>query len=271
MAARDKARDKTRNKIGLAVGVVLLVAAAGGTVFAVMTSSGSSVETALPTIKARTSGQRATGPAGGPAQEQSGALVPAPSSTRRVACTYTTADAGQDATRIADKPAPVATESGRIRAVLKTNLGDITADLLADPAPCTVHSFASLVAEDYYTDTSCHRITTAGLYVLQCGDPSGTGTGSPGYEFAEENLPKAGTSPAYPKGTLAMANAGPGTTGAQFFVVYQDSDIPPAYSVFGTITSGIDIVQRVAANGTVDGSTDGKPKVQITISGISLG
>lgn len=248
--------------IGLTVLVVLLVAAASGTVFAVLTNSGGSVESALPTIKTRV-----TGANGGPAEN----AAPAPSSTRRVNCTYTTADSGENATRIADKPSPVATEAGRVRAVVKTNLGDITADLFAEQAPCTVHSFVNLVTEDYYTDTNCHRITTSGLYVLQCGDPSGTGTGSPGYEYAEENLPTSVPSPAYPKGTLAMANAGPGTTGAQFFVVYQDSDIPPAYTIFGIVTSGIDIVQRVAANGTADGSADGKPKVAVTINEVTLG
>jgi peptidyl-prolyl cis-trans isomerase B (cyclophilin B) len=250
--------------VGLSVLVVLLVAAASVAVFAVLTRGGGSTESALPSVKARV-----TGANGGPAQNAAPAV--SPSSARQVSCTYGAAASGQDASRIADTPAPVATESGRIHAVIKTNLGDITADLLADRAPCTVHSFASLVAEDYYTDTSCHRITTAGLFVLQCGDPSGTGTGSPGYEYAEENLPTAAPSPAYPKGTLAMANAGPGTTGAQFFVVYRDSDIPPAYTIFGIVTSGIDIVQRVAANGTADGSADGKPKVPVTISAVTLG
>ena len=249
--------------VGLAGLVVLLVAAAGATVFTVLTNSGSSsVSSALPSIPARI-----TGANGGPVEN----VAPDPSSSRRVSCTYTTAGSGAGATRIADKPAPVATESGRVRAVIRTNLGDISADLLADRAPCTVHSFANLVTEDYYTDTVCHRITTAGLYVLQCGDPSGTGTGSPGYEYAEENLPPVGASPAYPMGTLAMANAGPGTTGAQFFVVYQDSDIPPAYTVLGIVTSGIDIVRRVAANGTADGSADGRPKVPVTINDITLG
>jgi peptidyl-prolyl cis-trans isomerase B (cyclophilin B) len=250
--------------VGLTVLVVLLVTAASVAVFAVLTRGGGSTESALPSVEARV-----TGPNGGPAQNAAPPV--SPSSTRRVSCTYSPAASGQDATRIADTPAPVATESGRIRAVIKTNLGDITADLLADRAPCTVHSFASLVGEDYYTDTSCHRVTTAGLFVLQCGDPSGTGTGSPGYEYAEENLPTAAPGPAYPKGTLAMANAGPGTTGAQFFVVYQDSDIPPAYTIFGVVTSGIDIVARVAANGTADGSADGKPKVPVTISAVTLG
>ena len=111
-------------------------------------------------------------------------------------------------------------------------------------APCTVNSFASLAQQGYFDNTPCHRLTTAPeLGVLQCGDPSGTGTGGPGYRFPNEyptNQYRL-TDPAlqvpvlYPRGTLAMANAGPGTNGSQFFLVYRDSMLPPTYTVFGTI------------------------------------
>ena len=96
-------------------------------------------------------------------------------------------------------------------------------------APCTVASFESLAAQRYFDGTSCHRLATTGLFILQCGDPTGTGRGGPGYTFDDELEQTTG----YPAGTLAMANAGPDTNGSQFFFVYADTDLPPAYTVFG--------------------------------------
>ena len=100
--------------------------------------------------------------------------------------------------------------TGVQKAVLTTSRGPIEATLLTSKAPCTVNSFAYLAGQKYFDGTPCHRLTTAGIYVLQCGDPSGTGSGGPGYKFADENL----TGAVYPRGTLAMANAGPGTNGS---------------------------------------------------------
>ncbi|UWZ40833.1 peptidylprolyl isomerase [Dactylosporangium roseum] len=149
---------------------------------------------------------------------------------------------------------------------METNLGAIGLRLFADRAPCTVNSFVHLARDDFYTDTPCHRLTTDGLWVLQCGDPGGTGTGTPGYQFGDENLPT--TLPPYPRGTLAMANAGPGTNGSQFFIVYKDSDIPPDYTVFGEVTSGLDLLDRIAAEGTATGTADGPPKLAVQITEI---
>jgi peptidyl-prolyl cis-trans isomerase B (cyclophilin B) len=152
-------------------------------------------------------------------------------------------------------------------AVLTTNYGVIEVDLAADAAPCTVNSFLSLARNGFFTGTQCHRLTTSSLYVLQCGDPSGTGQGGPGYRFDDENLPTKST-PAYPRGTLAMANAGPGTNGSQFFLVYKDSEIDPNYSVFGRITAGLSVLDKIAAAGTDNafGPGDGRPKLEVTIS-----
>jgi peptidyl-prolyl cis-trans isomerase B (cyclophilin B) len=100
--------------------------------------------------------------------------------------------------------------------------------------------------------------------VLQCGDPTGTGSGGPGYQFGEENLPADGQNN-YPAGTVAMANAGTGTNGSQFFLVYEDSELPPEYTVFGQITQGLDVLAGIAAQGTADGSEDGTPKQPVTL------
>jgi peptidyl-prolyl cis-trans isomerase B (cyclophilin B) len=156
--------------------------------------------------------------------------------------------------------------AGKVRVRLTTSQGDLTLELDADAAPCTVNSFGSLTRNGYYDNTPCHRLTTTGIFVLQCGDPSGSGTGGPGYRYGDENLP-TGQHPAYPRGTVAMANAGPSTNGSQFFLVYKDSEIDPNYTVFGTITSGLDVLDKIADGGTDDnnGPGDGRPKLDVTI------
>jgi len=99
---------------------------------------------------------------------------------------------------------------------------------------------------------------------LQCGDPTGTGTGGPGFNIPDENLPEA-VENNYPAGTVAMANAGPGTSGSQFFLVYQDTTLGPDYTIWGSITSGLDILQTIASAGVVDGGADGTPATGVTI------
>jgi peptidyl-prolyl cis-trans isomerase B (cyclophilin B) len=142
-------------------------------------------------------------------------------------------------------------------------------------APQAVASTISLAGSGFYDGTSCHRLTTSGIYVLQCGDPKGDGTGGPGYSYGPvENAPSDNV---YPAGTLAMARQGGNASsmGSQFFIVYQDSMIPAdaagGYTVLGKITSGLDSLQTpVISQGTADGSTDGKPKVAATISAFVL-
>jgi len=133
-------------------------------------------------------------------------------------------------------------------------------------APVTANSMVFLTDQKYFNDTACHRLTTAGLYVLQCGDPKGDGTGGPGYVVPDENLPTT-ANPDYPAGTVAMANAGPGTAASQFFIVYEDTSLPPSYTIWGTVTSGLDIVKYVGAQGVrgAAGSADGAPKQPISI------
>jgi peptidyl-prolyl cis-trans isomerase B (cyclophilin B) len=130
-----------------------------------------------------------------------------------------------------------------------------------------VANFVSLAQQKYFNSTPCHRLTTgSGLYVLQCGDPSGTGSGGPGYEFPDE---LTGTEK-YTRGVLAMANAGANTNGSQFFIVYKDSQLPPKYTVFGSVTSGLGVVDKVAAKGVQGGGSDGKPALPITIQKVAV-
>jgi peptidyl-prolyl cis-trans isomerase B (cyclophilin B) len=164
--------------------------------------------------------------------------------------------------------------TGATQATIKTNLGSIGLDLNGADARCTVNSFAHLAGKDFFAKTQCHRLVTEGIKVLQCGNPTGTGSGGPAYKFGEENLPKpkAGAQTAtYGKGTLAMANAGPGTNGSQFFIVYSDSELPPNYTVFGKIASGMDIVESVAKAGVKSGGQgDGPPKKAVTIQDVTI-
>jgi peptidyl-prolyl cis-trans isomerase B (cyclophilin B) len=142
---------------------------------------------------------------------------------------------------------------------LNTNCGVIRATLLTKRAPQTSTNIAFLANSKYFDKTLCHRLTTQGLFVLQCGDPTAQADGSPGgwVGYKEENLPKAGAKN-YPAGTLAMANAGPGTNGSQFFLVYADTQLDPNYTIFGRITQGLDILKNVAEVGAFKVQADGQ-------------
>lgn len=167
-------------------------------------------------------------------------------------------------------PPPGDPPAGPATMTITTNHGVIEVEMDAPAAPCTYASFAHLAGQEFYDGTSCHRLTTEGLYVLQCGDPSGTGSGGPSYKYAEENLPSTDQQPTYPAGVVAMAKtAAPSSTGSQFFLVYEDSQLPPDYTIVGTITEGLDVVESIAAEGAVDGSgqevPDGAPKAEVVI------
>ncbi|GAA1220060.1 peptidylprolyl isomerase [Kitasatospora nipponensis] len=153
-------------------------------------------------------------------------------------------------------------------ATLRTSQGAITFQALTDAAPCTTFSFHFLADHGYFDDTHCHRLTTQRLWVLQCGDPTGTGSGGPGYSFNDENL----TGATYPAGTVAMANAGPNTNGSQFFLVWKDTKLSPAYTPFGKVTAGMDVLQKIAAGGEDDqnGPGDGFPTLPVNIRGVKL-
>ena len=174
----------------------------------------------------------------------------------------------------------VPTTPATVAATMTTSDGAIGLELDNGRAPCTVNSFVSLAQQGYFDDTPCHRLTANNsLSVLQCGDPSGTGTGGPGYEFANEyptnqyppDDPDLSRAVLYPRGTLAMANAGPDTNGSQFFVVYQDSRLPPNYTVFGSVDeTGLATVDEIAERGVVGGNLDGRPARPVTVESIRL-
>lgn len=153
---------------------------------------------------------------------------------------------------------------------LKTNQGEITIDTLPALAPQTVNAIAALAQNNYFDGTICHRLTTEGIFVLQCGDPTGTGTGGPGFNIPDENFP-IDTENNYPAGTIAMANTGrPNTSGSQFFLVYQDTYLPPIYTIWGSITSGLDILKTIASAGVVGGGADGAPASAVTIESVNV-
>jgi len=152
---------------------------------------------------------------------------------------------------------------------LATNCGEIVIDTLPAEAPATVSSMAFLTEEGYFDLTACHRLTTEGIFVLQCGDPAGNGTGGPGYSIPDENLPAEGAGN-YPAGTVAMANAGPGTGGSQFFIVYEDTTLPSGYTIWGKVTKGLEVVTGIAAAGVEGGGTDGPPAQPVVIEKATL-
>ncbi|MFE4825605.1 peptidylprolyl isomerase [Streptomyces sp. NPDC056672] len=171
-------------------------------------------------------------------------------------------------------PAPKVTidKSAKYTFSLKTNQGDIGITMDAKKTPETVNSFKALADKGYFDSTKCHRLTTEGIFVLQCGDPKGDGTGGPGYTIPDENLtalgkPAADGAVTYPAGSVAMANTGqPHTGGSQFFLVYKDTKLPPSYTPFGTMDeAGLKTVKAVAEAGVDGGAGDGAPKKAVTV------
>lgn len=150
--------------------------------------------------------------------------------------------------------------SGTVTFVLKMTGGDVTITMDRSKAPCTINSFQSLAEQGYFDRTRCHRLADSGIFVLQCGDPTGTGQGGPGYQFANET---DGTE-SYTSGVVAMANAGPDTNGSQFFLVWDDSntlDKTPNYTIFGRIDpASRDVVASMAGEGQDGSNPDGTGK-----------
>jgi peptidyl-prolyl cis-trans isomerase B (cyclophilin B) len=168
---------------------------------------------------------------------------------------------------------PKATAAGKTYvATVTTSCGDITMELDGARAPQTVASFLGLARSGYWNDSPCHRLVTSGIYVLQCGDPTGTGSGGPGYGFGVENAPKDGQ---FPAGTLAMARTSdPNSNGGQFFIVYKQTTLqdPTGYSIFGRVTGGMDIVGKIAAAGAkpADQSGNTAPNQPISILKVAV-
>jgi peptidyl-prolyl cis-trans isomerase B (cyclophilin B) len=254
--------------LGLIAGVTTALVSGGGTPTAAKTPAAKVPSTASPTASATPSA--------------SAAAVTEPATH----CSYTSASAGTVVK--ASMPTSSPDYKAAYTASINTNLGPIKIDLANSKATCTVNSFVHLASTDFWNDTQCHRMSnTDGLYMLQCGDPTAKasqtlscssatlGTGGPGYEFASENLPTAGSSGSvtYKAGTVAMANSGGATNGSQFFLVFKDTTLGPDYTPFGTITSGLDILQNVAKAGTsctFAGAGGGVPKEKVIINSVSI-
>jgi peptidyl-prolyl cis-trans isomerase B (cyclophilin B) len=177
--------------------------------------------------------------------------------------------AGGTAAKKVALPANKASTKGTAVATVKTTQGTLTFTLDRTKAPCAVENFVSLARQKYFADTPCHRLVTKGIYVLQCGDPTGTGSGGPGYSFNDEVTGKE----KYTTGVLAMANGGPNTNGSQFFIVYKNSTgLGPQYTVFGKVTGGMDVVDKVAAKGSdnKNAAGDGAPKLPVKITSVTV-
>ena len=169
--------------------------------------------------------------------------------------------------RDVEPPPGESTATGDVDVTISTSAGDVGAALDAEAAPCTVNSFLSLAEQGYFDESPCHRLTTDGIFVLQCGDPSGVGSGGPGYSFPDELTGDE----KYKAGTLAMANAGPDTNGSQFFMVYDDTQLAPDYTVFGSIDkAGLEVLSGIAAKGTANGAPDGPPKEPVQIQSVTV-
>jgi len=152
---------------------------------------------------------------------------------------------------------------------LTTNCGTIVITTVGKKAPWTLTEMSTLAKAGYFDGSLCHRLTTAGIYVLQCGDPTATGRGGPGFSYPDENLP-ANAVNNYPAGTVAMANSGPGTNGSQFFLVFADTSLGPDYTIWGKITKGLDIVQAIAKAGVKGGGGDGTPNTTIALTKVRV-
>ena len=146
-------------------------------------------------------------------------------------------------------------------AILKTNHGDIHLELDVERSPQTVNNFVFLARDGFYDEVVFHRVIEN--FMIQGGDPTGTGSGGPGYRFRDE-VEGSGN---YTRGTVAMANAGPNTNGSQFFIMHKDMGLPHAYTIFGRVTDGLDTVDSIAGSETDHGD---RPKTDVTISTITI-
>jgi len=156
---------------------------------------------------------------------------------------------------------------GTVTATMQMAAGTVTITMDRAKAPCTVNNFESLASQQYFDATTCHRLVDTGIFVLQCGDPTATGAGGPGYTFADEVT----GSETYPAGVVAMANRGTDTNGSQFFIVWADSELPPQYTVFGTVDAdSLKVVQQIASQG-VDAADQTSPIADASITRVTLG
>ncbi|MCX4091165.1 peptidylprolyl isomerase [Nocardia sp. alder85J] len=269
---RQAERARRRKQLTIAgsvLGVVVVIAAGVGIYFLTKGDTDKSTASATPDASLSSTPEIAPPPA------------PKPKAAT-VSCTY--ADGG-DAAKPATKPAKteVSTQDSP-KVSIDSSQGPIGITLNAAASPCTVNSFESLVQQGFYNGAPCHRLSTQGLKMLQCGDPSGTGKGGPGYSFANEyptdqyapGDPAAKQPVTYQRGVVAMANAGPDTNGSQFFLMFGDSKLPPQYTIFGTVdAAGLTTLDKIAAGGDDESlattAGGGKPNLPVTFNTARIG
>ncbi len=247
-------RAARRRRINLIVSIIGALAVIAVVVVVVVATTDDS---STPAAKSGT--PSATSPATSPA---SSATSP---TAKVVAYPCTWKKTGTAAKAVKVPPTTKPSRKGTVAVSVGTTQGPMTFTLNRANAPCAVESFLSLAGQKYFDKTSCHRLTSSStLHVLQCGDPTGTGSGGPGYQFADELTGKE----KYTRGTIAMALGGPNTGGSQFFIVYGTTQLAPSYTVFGTVTKGLGVVDKVAAKGS-NPATDGKPKLPISFTTVA--
>jgi cyclophilin family peptidyl-prolyl cis-trans isomerase len=201
------------------------------------------------------------------------AAAPSTNADGTVTCTYAPDDSGNPNLKdVGTPPNPGSTPTqGTSTLLMSTDQGDLTLTLDRAKAPCAAASFTYLASQSFFDGSSCHRMVNQPSFgVLQCGDPTGTGSGGPSYKYAEEVTP--GTT--YPRGTIAMAKtSAPNSTGSQFFLCFTDTQLPPEYTVVGTVDeAGLAVLDKVAAGGnnSANGEGDGAPNIPVTISKLSV-
>jgi peptidyl-prolyl cis-trans isomerase B (cyclophilin B) len=248
---RRAQRDRRARRWTVAVTAVIVVAglSVGGVLLAGTSSGTTSTPKATPSASAS----------------------PTPSPTVAEPATHCVYTAAGTAARKVSLPPSTPNYKATYTATIKTNRGAIVIDLLNSKATCTVNSFVHLAEAGFYNKTPCFRLSTSDPYMLQCGDPTGKGSGGPGYEFASENLAGA----TYTAGTVAMANVSgvADSNGSQFFLVYKDSPLSPDYTPFGKIVSGLNILQAVAKAGygkPLSSAGGGAPKESVEFESVTI-
>jgi peptidyl-prolyl cis-trans isomerase B (cyclophilin B) len=250
---RRAEREAQRRRLTLILSIVGTLAIIGVVVGVVIATSGDS-----------SSKPNAGVPGGNPSSGGPTASVSTtPTTAAAYPCTWT--PSGTAAKHVSVPPTTTPPKTGKVDILVNTSQGNMTFQLDRSLAPCAVESFTSLAQQNYFDHTPCHRLTSSSsLSVVQCGDPTGTGTGGPGYAFGDELSGKEN----YTRGVLAMANSGPNTNGSQFFIVYKDSQLPPSYTIFGKVTGGMKVIDKVAAKGSTP-SGDGKPNLPLTLNTVT--
>jgi peptidyl-prolyl cis-trans isomerase B (cyclophilin B) len=242
--ARREAAERARRQRMVIIGVVAAVVVVAGGVW-LWTSRNSSTTAAdsASTTAATTSSSAPTTPCSYPESGTAAKAVSAPSNLSPL-------------------------NSGTVDLTMVLNGKDVPMTLNRATAPCGVNAFLSLASQGFYNDTNCHRLTKSDkLNILQCGDPTGQGNGGPGFSFASETT----GSETYPVGTVALANAGPSTTGSQFFIVYGTTTIDPSFTILGTVTGdGMTVIQDIATQGVQGNKQDGAPVAAATINSVNV-